>query len=121
LKQDGTPKMPFDMSQYDNLIGTTRIPRRGQDEIIYGHQRKSSHIYLTRNGHVSFLNFYHFKRNCRNLSIFKTNLSILKTNLSIFKTNLSILKRNLSILKRNLSILKRNLSIFKRNLSIFKA
>lgn len=54
LKQDGTAKTPFDMSQYENLIGTTRIPRRGRDELIYGHQRKHrQHIFLTRNGHVS--------------------------------------------------------------------
>lgn len=53
LKQDGTAKTPFDMSQYENLIGTTRIPRRGRDDLIYGHSRKSRHIFLTRNGHVS--------------------------------------------------------------------
>ena len=41
------------MSQYENLIGTTRIPRRERDELVYGHQRKSRHIFLTRNGHVS--------------------------------------------------------------------
>lgn len=41
------------MNQYENLIGTTRIPRHGQDQLIYGHQRqRRRHIFLTRNGHV---------------------------------------------------------------------
>ena len=53
LKQDGTAKTPFDMSQYENLIGTTRLPRRQRDELVYGHQRSGKHIFVTRAGHVS--------------------------------------------------------------------
>lgn len=41
------------MSQYDNLMGTTRLPRRQRDELVYGHQRNGRHIFVTRNGHVS--------------------------------------------------------------------
>ncbi|KAI6241907.1 Carnitine O-acetyltransferase [Aphelenchoides fujianensis] len=58
LKQDGSAKAPFDMSQYENLIGTTRIPRHAKDELIYGHQRKSRHIFVTRNGHTFWFPVY---------------------------------------------------------------
>ncbi|KAI6206214.1 hypothetical protein M3Y94_00882100 [Aphelenchoides besseyi] len=58
LKQDGTAKTPFDMSQYENLFGTTRIPRHAKDELVYGHQRRSKHIFVTRNGHTFWFPIY---------------------------------------------------------------
>ncbi|CAD5227930.1 unnamed protein product [Bursaphelenchus okinawaensis] len=52
LKQDGGAT-PFDMSQFDNLYGTTRIPRPNKDILRYGRDspNRVNHIIVTRNGH----------------------------------------------------------------------
>ncbi|CAD5235377.1 unnamed protein product [Bursaphelenchus xylophilus] len=53
LTQDGG-NTPFDMSQFDNIFGTTRIPRPGKDILRYGRDspNRVNHILLTRNGHT---------------------------------------------------------------------
>ncbi|KAH7719844.1 Acyltransferase ChoActase/COT/CPT [Aphelenchoides avenae] len=53
LVQDKAGSIPFDMSQYKYLFGTTRIPRHQKDEIRYGSSQPqwSRHIILTRRGH----------------------------------------------------------------------
>ena len=54
LPEDKAGKVPFDMSQYKFLFGTTRVPKKGKDEIVYGCSREfGKHILVTRNGHVS--------------------------------------------------------------------
>ncbi|EYB94250.1 hypothetical protein Y032_0174g478 [Ancylostoma ceylanicum] len=54
LPQDMAGKTPFDMSQYKFMFGTTRIPRKGCDEIRYGHanENRARHIVVIHNGHV---------------------------------------------------------------------
>jgi carnitine O-acetyltransferase len=54
LPQDKAGKIPFDMSQYKYLFGTTRIPKHNKDEIRYGARNTEwpKHIILTRKGHV---------------------------------------------------------------------
>ena len=42
--------IPLDMSQYDQLFGTTRIPKRGKDELV--HSLSSQHVVVMRNGHL---------------------------------------------------------------------
>uniref|UniRef100_A0A915E0D7 Choline/carnitine acyltransferase domain-containing protein n=1 Tax=Ditylenchus dipsaci TaxID=166011 RepID=A0A915E0D7_9BILA len=43
----------LDMSQYQNLVGTTRVPNVSKDEIRYGRDQKewARHIIVVRNGH----------------------------------------------------------------------
>ncbi|KAK0402836.1 hypothetical protein QR680_016565 [Steinernema hermaphroditum] len=54
LPQDKAGNVPFDMSQYKFLFGTTRIPRVGKDVIKYGKDLSppSEHIIVMRNGHI---------------------------------------------------------------------
>ncbi|KAK6737680.1 hypothetical protein RB195_020032 [Necator americanus] len=54
LPQDMAGKTPFDMSQYKFMFGTTRIPRKGCDEIRYGYTNENQprHIVVIHNGHV---------------------------------------------------------------------
>ncbi|TKR71794.1 hypothetical protein L596_019335 [Steinernema carpocapsae] len=54
LPQDKAGNIPFDMSQYKFLFGTTRIPRVGKDVIKYGKDLNppSEHIIVMRNGHM---------------------------------------------------------------------
>ncbi|CAI4221379.1 unnamed protein product [Auanema sp. JU1783] len=54
LPQDMAGKVPFDMSQYRYLFGTTRVPKEGCDEIIYGssRQNKPRHAVVMRNGQI---------------------------------------------------------------------
>ncbi|XP_062606864.1 carnitine O-palmitoyltransferase 2, mitochondrial-like, partial [Saccostrea cucullata] len=40
---------PLDMSQYKNLFNSTRIPRRGKDELVVNKEAK--HMLVMRNGH----------------------------------------------------------------------
>ena len=42
--------IPLDMSQYRNLFGTTRVPKRGRDEIVS--VPTSRHIVVMRNSHM---------------------------------------------------------------------
>jgi carnitine O-acetyltransferase len=60
LPEDRAGKIPFDMSQYKFLFGTTRVPRKGKDEIRYGLSQKewSKHILVTRNGHTFQVSVY---------------------------------------------------------------
>uniref|UniRef100_A0A914QN05 Choline/carnitine acyltransferase domain-containing protein n=1 Tax=Panagrolaimus davidi TaxID=227884 RepID=A0A914QN05_9BILA len=60
LPEDRAGKVPFDMSQYKFLFGTTRIPRKGKDEIRYGASNKEwpKHILVTRNGHTFQVSVY---------------------------------------------------------------
>ncbi|PIO55691.1 hypothetical protein TELCIR_22921, partial [Teladorsagia circumcincta] len=53
ILQDMAGKTPFDMSQYKFMYGTTRIPRKGCDEIRYGcaNENQSKHIIAIHNGH----------------------------------------------------------------------
>ncbi|KAK6043897.1 hypothetical protein COOONC_18598 [Cooperia oncophora] len=55
IPQDMAGKTPFDMSQYMFMYGTTRIPRKGCDELRYGYtnENQSKHIAVIHNGHVS--------------------------------------------------------------------
>uniref|UniRef100_A0A914XCN8 Choline/carnitine acyltransferase domain-containing protein n=1 Tax=Plectus sambesii TaxID=2011161 RepID=A0A914XCN8_9BILA len=50
---DKAGNVPFDMSQYAFLYGTTRIPQEGKDRLRYGFQEKSlaRHIVIARHGH----------------------------------------------------------------------
>ncbi|KAJ1345577.1 hypothetical protein KIN20_000141 [Parelaphostrongylus tenuis] len=45
---------PFDMSPYLSIFGTTRIPKKGCDEIRYGstNENQQRHIIVLHNGHV---------------------------------------------------------------------
>ncbi|VDN35088.1 unnamed protein product [Cylicostephanus goldi] len=54
LPQDMSGKTPFDMEQYKYMFGTTRIPRKGCDEIRYGftNENQPRHIIVIHNGHV---------------------------------------------------------------------
>ncbi|XGW11011.1 hypothetical protein V3C99_012483 [Haemonchus contortus] len=54
LPQDMAGKTPFDMSQYKFMYGTTRIPKKGCDEIRYGcsNENQSKHIIVIHNGHL---------------------------------------------------------------------
>uniref|UniRef100_A0AC34RM80 Choline/carnitine acyltransferase domain-containing protein n=1 Tax=Panagrolaimus sp. JU765 TaxID=591449 RepID=A0AC34RM80_9BILA len=53
LPEDKAGKIPFDMSQYKFLFGTTRVPKKGKDEIVYGCSSEfSKYILVTRNGHT---------------------------------------------------------------------
>ncbi|EGT58058.1 hypothetical protein CAEBREN_12488 [Caenorhabditis brenneri] len=54
LKPDMSGKSPLDMSQYQFLFGTTRVPKIGVDEIRYGcdYKEKLQHIVVIRNGHL---------------------------------------------------------------------
>ncbi|KAE9553994.1 hypothetical protein FO519_002811 [Halicephalobus sp. NKZ332] len=52
LPEDRAGKTPFDMSQYKFLFGTTRVPKKSKDEIVYGCSGTfGKHILVTRNGH----------------------------------------------------------------------
>uniref|UniRef100_A0A0N4UKZ6 Carn_acyltransf domain-containing protein n=1 Tax=Dracunculus medinensis TaxID=318479 RepID=A0A0N4UKZ6_DRAME len=42
----------LDMSQYQLIFGTTRIPACAKDKICYGKEKKSNHIIVIRNGHL---------------------------------------------------------------------
>uniref|UniRef100_A0A914HP36 Choline/carnitine acyltransferase domain-containing protein n=1 Tax=Globodera rostochiensis TaxID=31243 RepID=A0A914HP36_GLORO len=50
----GPGGVPFDMSQYKLMYGTTRIPKHGKDVIRYGKDRPNwaRHILVTRDGHT---------------------------------------------------------------------
>ncbi|KHJ94411.1 hypothetical protein OESDEN_05661 [Oesophagostomum dentatum] len=54
LPQDMSGKTPFEMGQYKFMFGTTRIPRKGCDELRYGHtnENQARHIVVIHNGHV---------------------------------------------------------------------
>uniref|UniRef100_A0A914CXX0 Choline/carnitine acyltransferase domain-containing protein n=1 Tax=Acrobeloides nanus TaxID=290746 RepID=A0A914CXX0_9BILA len=53
LPEDKAGNIPFDMSQYKYLFGTTRIPKINKDEIRYGSAQPkwARHVIVTRNGH----------------------------------------------------------------------
>ncbi|KAI1724404.1 choline/Carnitine o-acyltransferase domain-containing protein [Ditylenchus destructor] len=53
LKEDKAGGVPLDMSQYQLIYGTTRIPKHGKDEIRYGKDggKWAQHIIVVRNGH----------------------------------------------------------------------
>lgn len=54
LPQDMAGKTPFDMSQYKFMFGTTRIPKKGCDELRYGYtnENQPKHIIVMHNGHL---------------------------------------------------------------------
>ncbi|WKX97298.1 hypothetical protein Q1695_013169 [Nippostrongylus brasiliensis] len=54
LPQDMVGKTPFDMSQYKFMFGTTRIPKKGCDELRYGYTNENQprHIIVIHNGHL---------------------------------------------------------------------
>ncbi|CAD6187515.1 unnamed protein product [Caenorhabditis auriculariae] len=54
LPPDMAGNVPFDMSQYNYLFGTTRIPRKSADIIKYGcdYGHTLQHIVVMRHGHV---------------------------------------------------------------------
>uniref|UniRef100_A0A7E4VWJ5 Carn_acyltransf domain-containing protein n=1 Tax=Panagrellus redivivus TaxID=6233 RepID=A0A7E4VWJ5_PANRE len=60
LPEDKAGKVPFDMSQYKFLFGTTRVPKLVQDEIVYGASKPkfAQHILVTRNGHTFYFPVY---------------------------------------------------------------
>uniref|UniRef100_A0A0N4ZQL6 Carn_acyltransf domain-containing protein n=1 Tax=Parastrongyloides trichosuri TaxID=131310 RepID=A0A0N4ZQL6_PARTI len=54
IPQDKVGKTLFEMSQYKNLFGTTRVPRKKKDELFLGYEYKewSKHIIVIRKGHA---------------------------------------------------------------------
>ncbi|CEF61980.1 Carnitine O-acetyltransferase [Strongyloides ratti] len=79
IPQDKIGNTLFEMSQYKNLFGTTRIPRKKKDELILGYELKewSKHIIVIRRGHAFKVPVY--DKNGNILSI-NNIIKILKNN-----------------------------------------
>lgn len=55
IPQDRAGQSPLDMSQYQLLFGTSRLPGKGKDRLVYGKDRtrqQKSHALVLRNGHA---------------------------------------------------------------------